>query len=246
MQFYPRVPIKYSIYFLLACLCCVSAQAQSTGSVAGTVIDSTTGESLSSVNVVLEGTDRGATTTPDGSFDIARVQPGTYTLQASFVGYETATRSVVVQAGETIHVDLVLASRLTEMEEIVVEGRAANLVGIASAASQGQVSQAQVKTRPLLRTGEIMETVPGLIATQHSGSGKANQFFLRGFNLDHGTDFSVSVEGVPVNLRTHAHGQGYLDLNFLIPELIEGIQFERGPYFAEGGILLQPGRHKLA
>jgi outer membrane receptor protein involved in Fe transport len=89
--------------------------------------------------------------------------------------------------------------------------------------------------RPLLRTGEVLESVPGLVATQHSGSGKANQFFLRGFNLDHGTDFATSVDGMPVNMRSHGHGQGYTDLNFLIPELVGEIVYRKGSYYADVG-----------
>ena len=87
----------------------------------------------------------------------------------------------------------------------------------------------------MLRTGELLEVVPGLIVTQHSGSGKANQYFLRGFNLDHGTDLATSVDGVPVNMPTHAHGQGYTDVNFVIPELVESIEYRKGTYYAELG-----------
>ncbi|MDN5869543.1 MAG: TonB-dependent receptor plug domain-containing protein [Nitrococcus sp.] len=132
-------------------------------------------------------------------------------------------------------------SEVLELEPIVVEGRAQTLVGIATSASQGATGRAQMESRPILRPGEVLETVPGLIATQHSGSGKANQFFLRGFNLDHGTDFTASVEGVPVNLRTHAHGQGYLDINFLIPELIKTIEYRKGPYYAAVGDFASAG-----
>ena len=107
-------------------------------------------------------------------------------------------------------------------------GRADDLTGIAGSASEGRVGQAQLETRPLLRPGEVLEVVPGVIVTQHSGTGKANQYFLRGFNLDHGTDFSSFVDGVPVNFPTHAHGQGYMDLNWVIPELIDYVTSGRG------------------
>ncbi len=122
-----------------------------------------------------------------------------------------------------------------ELPPLVVIGRRENLIGIADTASQGRVGQEQISQRPTLRPAEVMESVPGLIITQHSGTGKANQYFLRGFNLDHGTDFAVSVDGVPINLPTHAHGQGYLDLNFIIPELIESIEYKKGPYYAGAG-----------
>jgi len=108
-------------------------------------------------------------------------------------------------------------------------------VGKSVSASEGAVSFAKFEDRPLLRPGELVEVVPGMAATQHSGNTKANQYFLRGFNLDHGTDFSVRFDGVPLNLRTHAHGQGYLDLNGIIPEVIETIKYRKGPYYADQG-----------
>ena len=89
--------------------------------------------------------------------------------------------------------------------------------------------------RPIARPGELLETVPGVIITQHSGSGKANQYFLRGFNLDHGTDFRITVDDIPVNMPSHGHGQGYSDLNFLIPELVDTVRYKKGTYYAEEG-----------
>ena len=121
------------------------------------------------------------------------------------------------------------------IEEVVVWGRSLQLLGSADSSSQGVVGYADFSTRPLARVGELVEVVPGMIATQHSGPGKANQYFLRGFNLDHGSDFSTFFDGMPVNFRTHAHAQGYMDLNFIIPEVIERIDFKKGPYFANTG-----------
>ncbi len=121
------------------------------------------------------------------------------------------------------------------LPEVLVYGRAESLLGIAGAASQGTVGMDELEWRTLSRPGEVLETVPGVIVTQHSGAGKANQFFLRGFNLDHGTDFATSIDGVPVNLPTHAHGQGYSDLNFMIPELIGRVDFRKGVYYADLG-----------
>jgi len=121
------------------------------------------------------------------------------------------------------------------IEELVVWGRSLQLLGSADSASQGVVGYADFSTRPLARVGELVEVVPGMIATQHSGPGKANQYFLRGFNLDHGSDFSTFFDGMPVNFRTHAHAQGYMDLNFIIPEIIERVDFKKGPYFANTG-----------
>jgi outer membrane receptor protein involved in Fe transport len=122
-----------------------------------------------------------------------------------------------------------------EVEAISVWGRRANDIGRATSASEGRISYADFAVRPLLRSGELIEAVPGLAATQHSGAGKANQYFLRGFNLDHGTDLAASLDGVPLNLPSHGHGQGYLDLNVLTPEFVHDISFKKGPYAAENG-----------
>ncbi len=132
-----------------------------------------------------------------------------------------------------------------QLETVEIEGRATDLIGIASSASQGVVGQPEFKYRPLARVGELVEIVPGAIATQHSGSGKANQFFLRGFNLDHGTDFTVSVDGIPMNMPSHAHGQGYLDLNGVIPELVDKVEYGKGPYYAEVGDFSSAGFSKM-
>ncbi|MDN3591254.1 TonB-dependent receptor [Methylobacterium adhaesivum] len=113
------------------------------------------------------------------------------------------------------------------------------------AASAGIISGAALNSRPITRPGEVLESVPGLIVTQHSGEGKANQFFLRGFNLDHGTDIAISVDGMPVNMRTHAHGQGYADLNFLIPELGGAVEFHKGPYFVRDGDFASAGSVRI-
>lgn len=119
--------------------------------------------------------------------------------------------------------------------EVVVEGRGTDLVGIAQSATEGTVGREELERRPILRPGELLETVPGVVITQHSGAGKANQFFLRGFNLDHGTDLATTIAGVPNNLPSHGHGQGYDDLTPLIPELVERVTFRKGPYYAEAG-----------
>lgn len=118
---------------------------------------------------------------------------------------------------------------------VVVTGHYDNAIGTSDAASQGIVNGSVLEDQSLLRPGEVLETVPGLVVTQHSGDGKANQYFLRGYNLDHGTDFSTSINGVPANMPTNAHGQGYSDVNYLIPELIDQIQYRKGPYFASDG-----------
>ena len=136
---------------------------------------------------------------------------------------------------------------MTSLPEVVVTaGVDDNLLGVADSAAEGTVGSAQLARRPLLRSGELLETVPGLIVTQHSGAGKANQYFLRGFNLDHGTDFATTLGGMPVNLPSHGHGQGYADLNFIIPELVSTIDYRKGPYHAGAGDFSSAGAAEMA
>lgn len=121
------------------------------------------------------------------------------------------------------------------LSPVEVRSQVENLEGLATSGSEGVVSAHRLAAVPLLRPGEVLEMVPGLVVTQHAGDGKANQYFLRGFNLDHGTDFATWVGGVPVNMPSHAHGQGYTDLNFLIPELVDRVHYRKGPYDAQDG-----------
>jgi hypothetical protein len=121
------------------------------------------------------------------------------------------------------------------LDSVVVTGHYNNGVGTSDAASQGTVNSKLIEDQPLLRPGEVLEFIPGMVVTQHSGDGKANQYFLRGYNLDHGTDFATRIDGVPVNMPTNAHGQGYSDVNYLIPELIQRIDYRKGPYYAQDG-----------
>ena len=128
-----------------------------------------------------------------------------------------------------------------EPQRVIVTGRSANLVGVADSATEGIVTGRELTAKPLLRSAEVLESVPGLTVTQHSGDGKANQYFLRGFNLDHGSDFATFVNDVPINNVSHAHGQGYTDLNFLIPELIGTLRYRKGSYDAADGVFAVTG-----
>ena len=161
------------------------------------------------------------------------------------LNFTHVTKPVTLDASRPAVVDVVLTLALTADVTVTghrtfrnlaeVENPSESLVGIADAASEGAVTARQIEGRPLGRPAEVLETVPGLVISQHSGEGKANQDYLRGFNLDHGTDFAVSVAGIPVNMPTHGHGQGWSDVNFLIPELVSGVQFKKGPYYADEG-----------
>ncbi|WP_266158217.1 TonB-dependent receptor [Dyella silvatica] len=127
------------------------------------------------------------------------------------------------------------SSHAKTMASVDVTGHYDNGVGSSDASSQGIILGRLLQDIPLLRPGQVLEAIPGMVVTQHSGDGKANQYFLRGYNLDHGTDFATQLDGVPVNMPTNAHGQGYSDLNFLIPELVQQIDYRKGTYFAQNG-----------
>jgi hypothetical protein len=177
-------------------------------------------------------------TTPSdavGSFTISGLPAGSYRLVVSNPGFETKDIPIIVGAGESLgplRIALVVNSDSTT---ISVRGRQDSLVGVAESATQGTVGSTEIQDRPILRSGEVLETVPGVIITQHAGGGKANQYFLRGFNLDHGTDFAVFLDGMPLNLPSHAHGEGYSDMNTVIPEFVERVDYQKGPYFADVG-----------
>jgi hypothetical protein len=215
--------------------------------IAGVVRDET-GGALPGVSIELRGA-KGTlplTVSDDrGRYRFDGIAPGTYQLAFSLINFATTRRVLDVPVAGSQRVDAVMHLALNA--DVTVTGKRTfanladvanpeeNLVGIAQSASQGAVTARQLDTRPMMRTGEVLETVPGLIISQHSGDGKANQYYLRGFNLDHGTDFATTLAGMPVNMPTHGHGHGYSDLNFLIPELVSGVQFSKGPYFAEQG-----------
>jgi hypothetical protein len=185
-----------------------------------------------------------ARTARDGSFRFENPAGDTFVIEVSMAGFSRLRRSDVrVMSGSIVTLQLTLSLSLET--DVTVTGKRAfdlrdladgeNLIGVAHSATQGVVSGRQIDQRPIMRAGEVLEAVPGVIISQHSGEGKANQYYLRGFNLDHGTDFATTVAGVPVNMPTHAHGHGYSDLNFLIPELVSGVQFNKGPYAADEG-----------
>ncbi|MGJ9420489.1 TonB-dependent receptor [Massilia sp. CMS3.1] len=132
------------------------------------------------------------------------------------------------------------------LQRVLVEGSRLSQLGIADSANAGTVGQKELAARTTYRPGEMLEAMPGLIASQHSGEGKANQFYLRGFNLDHGTDLATWVDGMPVNQRSHAHGQGWTDVNFLIPELVGRLDYRKGPYASHDGDFASAGSVEIS
>ncbi len=170
-----------------------------------------------------------------GSFILSGLPAGNYRLGISTPGFENREISVTMEtagASAPLRISLGLDSVSTTLN---VQDREDDLIGIASSATQGTIGAKEIEYRPILRSGEILETVPGVIITQHAGGGKANQYFLRGFNLDHGTDFAIFIDDMPLNLPSHAHGEGYADMNTVIPEFVQRVNYEKGPYYADVG-----------
>ena len=237
---------QFRVLVITTALSFVTASAFAQG-ITGTVRDQTGGV-LPGVTVEAHATGSPTKETTTDAAGIYRldVPAGRYELIFSLVNFAPVRRPIEVSAaGAPQSVDAVL--RFVLSADVTVTGKrtftnladapspAEDLVGIAQSSSQGAVTARQLDARPIMRSGEVLETVPGVVISKHSGEGKANQYYLRGFNLDHGTDFATTVAGMPVNLPTHGHGQGYSDLNFLIPELVSGVQYEKGPYFVDQG-----------
>ncbi|MBM3777433.1 MAG: TonB-dependent receptor [Acidimicrobiia bacterium] len=241
-----------SIVVRIACVCVFvcfhGSPALAQGIVTGTVADETGGV-LPGVNVHLQPdgvvTPLESVTDGTGRYRFEDLPIGPAELVVRLINFSTVRRSVVIPASGTLtedvrmfvaaSADIVVTAPRTFRNLAEIENPAENLVGVAGAGSEGAITAAQLAVRPVNRATEILETVPGMIISQHSGEGKANQYYLRGFNLDHGFDFAQTVAGIPVNMPTHAHAQGYADSNFLIPELVSGVQFRKGPYYAENG-----------
>ncbi len=210
------------------------ASAQ-TGRLSGTVLDAADRQPLPGVNVVLVGQDAGTATNAEGAFDL-EVDPGTYTVRATLVGYAPDEREVALLAGQTMVLDITLREAPLSLASVQSEAERPY-----SAASSRAVRALDIGTRPVRSSQDLLQLAPGLVVAQHAGGGKAEQIFLRGFDADHGTDVAVIVDGVPVNMVSHGHGQGYADLHFVIPETVEAIDVAKGPYFAEYGNLATAG-----
>src|SRR6202161_567309 len=206
--------------------------------VSGTVVDSS-GAVMAGATVQIRSVDGAekvkTRTDANGAFSISGLAAGNYRLVVASASFETKEIPVTIGTGEA-SVPLRISLAVSHVNTAVtVNGRKDDLVGIADSATQGTVGAEEIQDRPILRSGEILEAVPGLIITQHAGGGKANQYFLRGFNLDHGTDFAIFIDDMPLNLPSHAHGEGYADMNIVIPELVQRVNYEKGPYYADVG-----------
>ena len=237
-----------SVMLLAALAVPATGLAQGSGAVTGRVLDQTDA-AIPGVTVQLlpAATQTPIETVTDGAgtYRFVNVPTGPGELTFRLINFSAVRRDIVVTAGATVtadalmvvaaSADITVTAPRTFRNLAELDNPQENLVGIASAGSEGAITARQLDVRPVNRAAEILETVPGMVISQHSGEGKANQYYLRGFNLDHGFDFGQTVAGIPVNMPTHAHSQGYADANFLIPELVSGVQFRKGPYYAENG-----------
>ncbi|MBT8400126.1 MAG: TonB-dependent receptor [Rhodothermia bacterium] len=212
-----------------------TAMAQELGSLAGYVTEED-GRPLEGVNVYLENEGPGTASAANGKYVIDELEPGRYVLVGSLLGYEVVRRNIDIFGGQRTEVDLQLEPKPITLGEVIAIAERTY-----SAASSVTIRQLDLITRPARSSQDLLRLAPGLITAQHAGGGKAEQIFLRGFDADHGTDVSITVDGMPVNMVSHGHGQGYADLHFLIPETVGKIDVTKGPYATDRGNLATAG-----
>jgi outer membrane cobalamin receptor len=213
---------------LLLALNFVSAQ----GTLTGTVTDQHHAP-LPDVNIFLKDISRGAATDKMGRFGLKNIPEGNYEVAISSVGYRSQLQQVVITTGQTTVLKVMLLAGELVLSDVTITDQLA--------VETNTISQVDIRLRPINTSQDILRMVPGLFIAQHAGGGKAEQIFLRGFDIDHGTDINLEVDGLPVNMVSHAHGQGYSDLHFLIPEIVGTVDFNKGPYYAGKGNLTTAG-----
>ena len=216
--------MKEIVFTTTVLVLCFTAYGQ--GIITGKVLDENQ-ESLAGAHIFLKDTSIGAIANGNGQFRLKDIPAGKYILGVSFIGYETLSQSIEVHEKSTLSLDLSLIPGDIQLEDLVVSASADQPVNT--------LSPLDIKLRPTNTSQDILRMVPGLFIAQHAGGGKAEQIFLRGFDIDHGTDLNLEVDGLPVNMPSHAHGQGYSDLHFVIPEMINYVNFDKGPYYANKG-----------
>lgn len=224
-----------TLFFLVTAVVC-HLYGQNSGTIQGKIVDAQNGEGLAGANVVLKGTIMGASSGPNGSFRISGIPEGEYQVIISFIGYVTAEEFVTMGKDKETALSVRLQPGAIELSAVLVEADRPY-----SAASSRTVRQYDLKLRPNRSAQDMLQLAPGLIIVQHGGGGKAEQIYIRGFDTDHGTDIAIFTDGIPVNMVSHGHGQGYADLHFLIPEIVESIDVYKGPYFAPFGNLATAG-----
>lgn len=202
-------------------------------SLRGKVKEQSTQQALEGASLLIKSLQKGCSTDLLGNFLLADLPSGNYELEISYIGFATQKLTVVLAENESKEVDFLLKEEQLSISEITVYS--GDPLGI------NTVNAVDINLRPVNSSQDVLRVVPGLFIAQHAGGGKAEQIFLRGFDIDHGTDIHLTVDGLPVNMPSHAHGQGYADLHFVIPETIEKVVFEKGPYYAHKGNLATAG-----
>ncbi len=215
------------ILLLFFALANSSATIAHNGTVRGTVVNEATAHPLQAAVVTVEGTSKSVLTDALGRFSLVGLQEGPATVTVTHIGYATDTQYVVVSEMQPVELTFSLVRSGIRLAEVSVS--AGNLTDVS------RVNEIDFNLRPVRTTQDLLRNVPGLFIAQHAGGGKAEQIFLRGFDIDHGTDIRITVDGIPVNMVSHAHGQGYADLHWVIPETVESFRFGKGTYDAEQG-----------
>lgn len=212
-------------FLIISCFLCFSEKISAQKvQVSGSVFTES-GKPLPGANISTEN-GIGAAANMLGRYTLS-LQPGIYTINVSFVGYETLSKEVILSEAGNKSLDFTLTESRIELSDVVVSSNENE--------NTEKISAIDIELRPIQTSQDVLRMVPGLFIAQHAGGGKAEQIFLRGFDIDHGTDIALTVDGMPVNMVSHAHGQGYADLHFLIPETIENVNFNKGPYYADQG-----------
>ena len=213
-----------------------TSHAQTESTLTGTISHAKTAVPLEGVNVLITESMQGTTTNTEGIYTIDNLSPGWYTIVIRSVGFKSIEETLFIPSDTTLKHNVALSPSTIHLGEILAQADRPY-----SAASSSTIRGFDLLTRPVSSSQDLLHLAPGLITAQHAGGGKAEQIFLRGFDADHGTDIAISVDGIPVNMVSHGHGQGYADLHFLMPEVVEDIEVHKGPYNTRFGNLATAG-----
>ncbi len=230
---FKKIALRNNLPLILIFLLTSQVALAHLGKIAGTVSDAATGRPLAGVTVVLSGEGKGAVTNDLGQYQFTDLSAATYRLEFTSLGFQSLALTAIVQDDQTTFLQTKLLAVPIDLGTVTVSALRPN--------SQQIIAAVDIRLRPVTNSQEILRMVPGLFIGQHAGGGKAEQLFLRGFDLDHGTDIRLSVDGMPVNMVSHAHGQGYADLHFVIPEMVQTLNFSKGPYSTDQGNLATAG-----
>lgn len=225
--------LKKIVYTLLICLSMAQAAYAHLGTLTGIVFDGSTRLPLRGVTVQVVGLGKATLTDELGRYRFDKLVASPYKIEISHLGYVPVVQEIAITDDQITHIQTMLSVAPVTLSTVTVSAL--------KASTQQLISNLDIRLRPITNSQEILRLVPGLFIGQHAGGGKAEQIFLRGFDLDHGTDIRLTVDGMPVNMVSHAHGQGYADLHFVIPELVEGVDFKKGPYTTDKGNLATAG-----